>query len=122
MEDPMLPIKKGRTGNRHDDDHIGLNMNTTEQKMARGVERVWVWLRWIVTITVIASAAWFTLGAKVNAIEKDVALLATTKQSKEVAEGDQRVIVTKLEEFEKRMTQRLEAIEKELAARPRRER
>jgi hypothetical protein len=120
--EPMLPIKNRRTGSRIDDDHVGLNMNTTEQKIASGVERAWTWLRWIVTITVIASAAWFTLGAKVNAIEKDVAILAATKQSKEVAEGDQRVIVTKLEEFEKRMTQRLEAIEKELAARPRRER
>lgn len=107
----MLDINQKHAGG-NGRDRSGFS-ETQERKIESGI-KVFTWLKWLAVTAALAGATWTTLGARVNQLEKDVAALSETKQSKEAADGTRDVILTKLEEFEKRLAQRLESIEKRI--------
>lgn len=88
-------------------------LSTLERKLGM-TDRAAKWLKWIVVTTALAVAGWVTLGARVSSLEKDVALIVATAKTKESAAADQNLVITKLEEMEKRMVIRLDSIDKRL--------
>lgn len=88
-------------------------LSTLERKLGM-TERAAKWLKWIAVTVALATTAWVTLGARVSSLEKDLALIVATAKSKESAAADQNLVITKLEEMEKRMVIRLDSIDKRL--------
>lgn len=86
-------------------------MDTQNRRLFDGAVKVATFVKFLVGIAFVVGIAWATLGAKVTQLERDVA----TKQSKEVADGQRDVIITRIES----LLDRIEAVEKRFDERER---
>lgn len=103
-----------RLNRRDDGNGLDQSREDTEKRLISTTLRMASWAKWLVGTTLIAAGSWFALSAKVTALEKDVAVLTETKQSKEAAEGDQRVILLEIRLLKDVVETRLRAVEAQI--------
>lgn len=103
-----------RINRRNDGNGLDQSREDTEKRLISTTLRIANWAKWLVATTLVAAGSWFALSAKVGALEKDVAILAATKQSKEAAEGNQALILSEIKGLKDVVETRLKAVEAEI--------